>query len=283
MPDQEMDKICPNCGQRTTGNYCANCGQETHLHKDTFWGLVSHFVGDYFHYDSKFWQTIKALLFDPGKLTLAYWNQQRMRYLKPVPLYIFISAVFFIISVNTPTSWLKANFNSKNEPQDTTALHSKSFNAKLDNSDFNKYLSAKIERLTSKHEDVNEFIVEKIQHYVPKIYFFMIPAMALLLKLIFRKRKDLYFADHAIFALHYHAFWFVLFTIGQPAYPETIKMNLYLLLYIIAFVYMAAALRNVYKISVFKATLNTFTIAVFYLVLLALVFIATLLLIFSFI
>jgi predicted amidophosphoribosyltransferase len=52
--DTETEKLCPNCGYKANLNYCAQCGQATRLHKDTFWGLLVHFVSDYFHYDSKF-------------------------------------------------------------------------------------------------------------------------------------------------------------------------------------------------------------------------------------
>ena len=100
MSQHTESMICPNCGSVASDNYCAHCGQENHLHKETFWGLVAHFIGHYFHYDSKFWQTMKALWFSPGKLTLAYMNKKRMRYIPPVSLYIFISAVYFLLALS---------------------------------------------------------------------------------------------------------------------------------------------------------------------------------------
>ena len=87
------EKRCPNCGHIADLNYCPQCGQATHLHKDTFWGMVVHFVGHYFHYDSKFWQTLKDLVKHPGKLTVAYWEKKRARYLPPISLYIFVRCV----------------------------------------------------------------------------------------------------------------------------------------------------------------------------------------------
>lgn len=66
------------------------------MHKETFWHILTHFIGHYFHYDSKFWVTLKTLCFYPGKLTLAYHNHQRMKYIPPVNLYIFVSVVFFL-------------------------------------------------------------------------------------------------------------------------------------------------------------------------------------------
>jgi hypothetical protein len=87
---------CPNCGASVTGKYCSECGQKQEMHRETFWHILTHFVGHYFHYDSKFWVTLKTLCFYPGKLTLAYHNHQRMKYIPPVNLYIFVSVVFFL-------------------------------------------------------------------------------------------------------------------------------------------------------------------------------------------
>src|ERR1044072_8511954 len=115
MSHHNQEIICPNCGFKASHNYCAQCGQETHLHKDTFWGLVMHFIGHYFHYDSKFWKTVKALLTKPGKLTVAYWNKQRMRYIPPVSLYIFLSAVFFLILYLTGASHKALYKDAKND------------------------------------------------------------------------------------------------------------------------------------------------------------------------
>src|SRR5690349_6105601 len=89
--------ICPNCGYHADRNYCAQCGQPTHLHEESFWGMVMHFVGHYFHYDSKFWKTLVTLWFKPGVLTQAYLQKQRMRFIPPISLYIFITAVFFLV------------------------------------------------------------------------------------------------------------------------------------------------------------------------------------------
>jgi len=95
---EKQEYICPNCGSVASGNYCPQCGQETHLHKDTFLGMIAHFVEHYFHYDSKFWKTLKTLLFYPGKLTLEYRAKRRQRYISPISLYIFVTVIFFLIS-----------------------------------------------------------------------------------------------------------------------------------------------------------------------------------------
>lgn len=91
------DEHCLNCGYPIVGDYCAKCGQKAHLHKDSFWHMVVHFAGDYFHYDNKFWLTLKTLVLAPGQITLDYNSGKRARYLNPIQLYIFITTVFFIL------------------------------------------------------------------------------------------------------------------------------------------------------------------------------------------
>ncbi len=90
------DKTCLNCGAEVTGRYCGNCGQENIEPKQTFGGLVHHFIGDITHYDSKFFTTLKHLLFKPGFLTRQYIAGRRNSYLDPIRMYVFISVVFFL-------------------------------------------------------------------------------------------------------------------------------------------------------------------------------------------
>lgn len=272
MSHSDEPIVCPNCGFKAINNYCSQCGQETHLHKETFWGLVMHFVGDYFHYDSKFWKTMKALWFSPGKLTIAYWNKQRMQYIKPVSLYIFISAVYFLLSfsahdelvaVHATTSkgvkFTTSNVQTDSIPPDSAA-HSR----------FDKFITNKFRKIDKTKGGFKEFLNEKIVHDFPKVFFCMIPIMGILLKLLFIRRKNLYFVDHVIFALHYHSFWFSLLMPANLHFHGIIKQLFYVIFSLIAAYYMVKALRNVYKISRLRAVLGTMFLAVSYIILLSL-------------
>ena len=264
--------ICPNCGFPATRNYCAECGQETHLHKESFWGLVMHFIGHYFHYDSKFWKTLKALWFSPGMLTTAYINKQRMRYIPPISLYIFISAVYFLLKFSVHQESIPVSHAAKNTKQplvitnnrDTIKAGDINFTASEDSSAIGRFLHERSKRIEEKHGDVNKYLLENINHTFPKIFFFMIPIMALFLKVLFFRRKDLYFVDHAIFALHYHCFWFSLLL------PNIIKISnavnfIYVSIFsVIVFIYMIRAMKNVYHIRTGRAIFSTITIAIGY-------------------
>ncbi len=281
----ESDKVivCPNCGFQSIGNYCSQCGQETHLHKETFWGLVMHFVGDYFHYDSKFWMTMKALWFSPGKLTLAYWNKQRMRYIKPVSLYIFVSAVYFLLSFNS--NFQPVNLNATDSAAvKESAVTGPNYSVKRTlphNSGAENYIEKKWDKIKLKNPNANEFLAEKIGHNVPKIFFFMIPVLAMLLKLVFLRRKDLLFTDHAIFAVHYHSFWFSLFILSEFNLPYKIEAALMPILMLVSACYFVAALHNVYKIGYGKSIAATFFIGISYAIMLAVAFLASMVIVFA--
>lgn len=96
MKKYRTDSNCLNCGSTVTGKFCSNCGQENLDLKESFWHMLTHSVADYFHFDSKFFKTMKPLFFKPGFLTNEYNAGRRTTYLHPIRMYIFISIIFFL-------------------------------------------------------------------------------------------------------------------------------------------------------------------------------------------
>jgi hypothetical protein len=97
---QRKEKDCLNCGTIVAGKYCQSCGQENAEPKDTVFGLVQHFLYDITHFDGMFFSSLKLLLFKPGMLTRKYIEGKRAGYLNPIKMYVFTSAIFFIIFFN---------------------------------------------------------------------------------------------------------------------------------------------------------------------------------------
>jgi hypothetical protein len=94
---QRHEKNCLNCGTTVIGRYCHICGQENVEPKESFWDLVTHFFNDITHFDGKFFTTLKDLLFKPGFLSKEYIVGRRASYLNPVRMYVFTSAIFFLL------------------------------------------------------------------------------------------------------------------------------------------------------------------------------------------
>jgi hypothetical protein len=88
---------CLNCGAIVQGRYCHVCGQENTEPKETFWHMLTHFFYDITHFDGSFFVTVKDLLFKPGFLSREYMLGRRKKYLHPVRMYVFTSAVFFLV------------------------------------------------------------------------------------------------------------------------------------------------------------------------------------------
>ncbi|HJS53128.1 MAG TPA: DUF3667 domain-containing protein [Chitinophagaceae bacterium] len=88
---------CLNCGTTVQGRYCHVCGQENTEPKETFWHMVTHFFYDITHFDGSFFITVRDLLFKPGFLSREYMLGRRKKYLHPVRMYVFTSAVFFLV------------------------------------------------------------------------------------------------------------------------------------------------------------------------------------------
>ncbi|GAB2527947.1 DUF3667 domain-containing protein [Rufibacter soli] len=93
--------ICTNCDYVFTkeqpDNFCPSCGQENHDLNVPFKHVALELLEGTIHYDSKFWITLKYLLFYPGKLTNEFHRGRRMGYVPPIRLYVFISFIFFFL------------------------------------------------------------------------------------------------------------------------------------------------------------------------------------------
>lgn len=108
---ERKEKICLNCNTDLAGRYCHVCGQENLEPKETVWHLVTHFFNDITHFDGKFFETVKLLLRKPGFLSAQYVAGRRASFLNPIRMYVFTSAIFFIIlfSLRGPKEFVNLN------------------------------------------------------------------------------------------------------------------------------------------------------------------------------
>jgi len=125
---ERKEKICLNCKADLHGRYCHVCGQENLEPKETVWHLIQHFFNDVTHFDGKFFSSVKYLLKKPGFLSLEYMVGRRASYLNPIRMYVFTSAIFFIIlfSLKSPKDMVKTTpdnqTNKKEVRQDLPGL-----------------------------------------------------------------------------------------------------------------------------------------------------------------
>jgi len=94
---ERKEKDCLNCGTIVQGRFCQNCGQENIVTHQNFLSLSKHFIYDIFHFDGKFFDTLRYILFKPGYVAKEYVKGKRVKYLDPIRMYLFTSALFFLV------------------------------------------------------------------------------------------------------------------------------------------------------------------------------------------
>src|SRR5450432_2351477 len=111
------EKNCLNCGATVEERYCSHCGQENIQPTESFGHLVRHFFEDITHYDSHVFNSFKYLIARPGFLTRQYNAGKRAGYLNPIRMYVFMSAVFFLVffSLNKEVEDVKTTTDAKGE------------------------------------------------------------------------------------------------------------------------------------------------------------------------
>jgi len=98
IPVNELEPIkCENCGHEFKGHFCPNCGQEVAEFNRPFGFVLYDFVGNFFAFDTRFFQTFKYLLFRPGFLTKEFFHGRRVRYSPPFRIFVFLSFILFIL------------------------------------------------------------------------------------------------------------------------------------------------------------------------------------------
>ncbi|MBC3934653.1 DUF3667 domain-containing protein [Undibacterium rugosum] len=94
---------CANCQQPVIGAYCHHCGQSTHIHRSLL-HMAEELLHGLFHFETKAWRTLPALVVSPGQLTRDYINGKRTRFVSPLALYLFLLFLMFFVFSLTGTT-----------------------------------------------------------------------------------------------------------------------------------------------------------------------------------
>ncbi|WP_440132720.1 DUF3667 domain-containing protein [Chitinophaga sancti] len=267
------EKNCLNCGTEVPERYCTHCGQENTVPHESFGHLFKHFFADVIHYDSKTLITLKYLLFRPGFLTQEYIAGKRVRYVNPIKFYIFTSFVFFFAyfaftrqeeSADKPKVVMAQSYNlDGNDKADSIADAWKQKMDRYENEKeykeaqkvlpeserdgiFTRQAVHQYFKQKERKEKGEEGIDEQFQHNYPKMMFVLLPLFALYLKWFYQRRKKWFYADHAIFSLHFHTFFFIfyLFTTILDWLFNVDFISLAGL--VVIFIYLMQALKRIY-------------------------------------
>ncbi|MCC5865224.1 MAG: DUF3667 domain-containing protein [Wenzhouxiangella sp.] len=99
---------CVNCGAELTGPWCSQCGEQVRKPGDlSLKAYLAELLDALTNLEGRFWGSLRALLFKPGLLTSDYMAGKRVRWMRPLHLFLFINLIYFFVSAwNTFTTEL---------------------------------------------------------------------------------------------------------------------------------------------------------------------------------
>lgn len=279
QPEAPTLPRCLNCDTALLGPFCHACGQEGVDRNVPLGHLLREALGDLFAFDGRFARTLHPLLTRPGRLTTAFIAGHRAPYVPPIRLYVFSSFLLFLVvsllnfdpnrlidtpdaaasaqqvngaargdsvraAVATEIDSLRSALGQMATPDTASTDTSGDGTVRLGGQDVSdswiaRLIMGRAERI---EQDPSAF-VRHLMSRVPLFLFLLVPIFALELKLLYLRRKVLY-VQHLVFALHVHAFAFVLIAVVMAL---SRVWSPFALGYWLIPVYVLLAMRHVYR------------------------------------
>jgi len=222
---------CLNCGSTLVDAFCARCGQRNLDVRIPARELALDAVEDGLSLDSRVARTVGPFLFRPGHLTVEWTSGRRARYSSPLRLYLLTSAIFFlasgIASDGAPHIQIDGDDAHELQAQVAEGLAAGGADPVADAPEAlrgTEDLHRKLReagwigrRIDDRWVSYGNLTVEQFaarvnasfRAWIPRVMFFLVPAAVLILALLWRRR---WLSEHAVLALHLHAFAFAVFT-----------------------------------------------------------------------
>ncbi len=266
----ETSPTCASCGTPLRGDFCHACG-ERRLRPDE-WRLrriVPETLSDLTSIDNVLWRSLRLLIARPGFLTAEYIAGRRVRYLRPLRLFLILNVVYFLfasytslVTFNTPLHVHMGTFSPVN-------LHAHQARRMVD-SVLEPEIAGYEQRLASFEARFNQ----RSDTLAKSLIVVMIPFFAVLMALfsILRERR---LAHHVIFATHFFAYTLFASMVGfllliasfwlarvahLPAFNEEVVLTLLVLLLIVGYLYLA--LKRLYPAARWILTLKSLGLGV---------------------
>ena len=229
---------CTNCGAAFVPKrraFCPECGQETHIEPPRLGEFLQQFGGAYLSTEGALWRTLKLLLFKPGEATAQYLAGRRKHYVLPLRLYLSISLVLLVVLRLDGFNEVLPGLNSAS----IVAAEKTEFNTMMMGlgvvemgirrgsfvcTNLPQFLCQQLRKRAV--TDTRTFLQkarvanERVVANLGAVMFVLLPLFAACLKLV-NRQQGLPYAAHLVFALHLHAFWFIVLAAVQVTMRHT--------------------------------------------------------------
>jgi Protein of unknown function (DUF3667) len=210
---------CLNCGAALHGSFCSACGQRSVPPDPT----VAEVAGDAWQelsgYDGRIAATIRGLL-RPGYLTREYVAGRRARYLSPVRLYLIVSVIYFVAASSTPPT-VSTRSGKVSAPGGLQIGVTGSTDGDELSAEERAQLLASADKAPAVFRPLLRAVATdpigfraRVLTIMPRVFFALLPVFAMIVALFYRGRR---FPTSLVFAVHLHAFAFIVFTLSEAA------------------------------------------------------------------
>ncbi|MEM7480553.1 MAG: DUF3667 domain-containing protein [Acidobacteriota bacterium] len=285
MPDIAPSD-CSNCDRPRSGQYCSHCGQKAFDHRRPLRELLGEFQHQVLAFDARIWKSLKALLIQPGRLTVVYNAGRRHAFVPPVRLYLLVSFFFFLaMPFANPEIVTFSETPSRNAPvveatpadplsppeesaQPATDSKATAAAGPAAESAGGGFFERRFTRLAVRYQNPQDEINRLVSRRIPQTVFFLVPMLALVLKLLYLRRK-VYYVEHLVFAVHGHAFIFATLLVamllqwGLEATPWDPQLASFVPMTCLP-LYLFLALKRVYGQGSFLTAFKTILVGVLY-------------------
>ena len=205
QPPARSTFVCPSCGTESFDQFCSHCGEKKLGRADRSLRHYFDVLGNLLtHFDSKGYRSLWYLVTKPGFLSQEQIRGRRVRYAKPISLFVSINVVYYLsialFGANTFTTPLSIQLKQ--------------------NDYYAGFASRKVEsRLAAEKISYAAFETKynaKANVLSKTLIFLFIPIYAVIFYGLFFTRR-LYFVDHAVVATHLWSFILLLLAVLVPA------------------------------------------------------------------
>ncbi|MEP6729637.1 MAG: DUF3667 domain-containing protein [bacterium] len=252
---------CVSCSEELTTPFCAQCGEQRA--SDRRYSLVQfgeEILESFANFDGALLRTVRTLITRPGELTAAYMRGERMRYTKPLQLFVLVSVASFLAAV-------------------VTNVHTFDTPLRVHIAQWSKPAHMVAQRIAERHVTLAQYAAVFDQASTTQaktLVIIMVPVFALLVALV-EMRKRRYALQHLVFALHSYTALLIMMmaTDLMTLYPLNLLLRygarllhttgdgaLSLVDVIAVFVYLLLALRRAYLDRRLAAPIKALALAV---------------------